>query len=288
MAACGLFLGSTGLADFPAKVSLHGGRARSHLRDLLRYSMSSAGDASANETHLLQATLKQALARSDRDCDLCSNGQDWLLLAMESGGAVQQTLSAVNALPGFHVTGDSKGLLQMVKQLYDTGTNLNERQKKSDPAWRANHIEEKHLLCSLQHVAKTLAVGDFSEDRTTVIGFKETLPVLAEMGPFLDEAFPCAKYIVEHPGAEAAAKNTSKFVDEHSKSSFMLKQPEKDSVVPLYNDMLSFLHVTGCRFKEIAKPAQAGRQTDEEHLRLGLVGRTTMSGKCRQDGKLSR
>lgn len=290
---------TSGVPDIVAGPTSLGSKSRSqHLRDLATYAVTIAGSETSggNLTAVLKATLAKFVEAADEDCNVCSQGkpgeQDWLfvLSGERSSRGSSPARSAINAIPGHFIGPESRGVMRTLKQLYDTGKDINGRQEKSDPAWAANPISEAKLLCSLQLFAKTFAVGDFDAERTKVIGFQERLAVTTDVGSFFDIAFPCARYVIsteqnvegaavlqQSEVAQSIESQVDSWTQVHAGRTFVIK----DNVsVEVCNSMLAWLNVQDCHFNEVAQSSSNTESEDTESARFGLQGQMRLSGEC--------
>lgn len=259
---------------------------------------STQGRADASDRRKSRA-LKQLARHVDKNtgaCDLCGGQQQWLLVLAKSAAASRPTTEILNSLPGYHLMSEGHSVTDTLRELFGVATQINERNLISDPAWKANPISEKHLLCSLQSFARELIVGTFEESRTSVIGFGEVRNATDKNGTQLDfvtKLFPCGRFILqgdEQMGLdmeptmqliqgkpEESQSWQEKFFRNHTASSFVV--PEEYGAAH-FNKVLTWLGVSGCHFQEVAQTTQPQEVTSADGVRLAQTSRTRVAGNC--------
>jgi len=288
-------------------------RTTAALRQLSRYiRTNTTGGKKENSSH--EKEYWAALSnRSDDvlECDLCGGNQQWLFVLAKSRELSKPAVDILNALPGYHLKSAqrSRSAVESLRELHQVASEINERNRISDPAWKANPISENRLLCSLQLFARDLVVGGFEESTTTVIGFDEVRNASDENGTkmdFVSKLFPCARFVLradegmrgnEDDASMALLKDATvsssesqswqqRFLSNHSRGSFLLAE---DYAADHFNSMLTWLGVEGCHFQEVQKPplsvegsSRAPEQATEsaDGLRLAQTSRTRVTGDC--------
>lgn len=236
----------------------------------------------------LQALSEASLTAGE--CDLCGGSQQWLFIVATGRSGSTTMLEMLNAIPGFYLSGENYGVMDKVMRIYDGRANVSDWARAGDSRFQSKPVSETRLLCSLQLFVKAV-LGEFSMDRTEVIGFKEIRHTSPKQRAFWKKVFPCGRFIVN------TRKNTTKqhqsqfqkFLSLSSLESYtrdllrwqaqnsrdVYKLQLEDYSVGNFNKLLSFLGITGCNFTDMAWANKRGTWNSDS-TRARVSGRCTM------------
>merc|ERR1719253_250444 len=197
-------------------------------------------------------------------------------------------LEMLNAVPGFYLAGENYGLMDKVMKIYDSNANVSRRVEAGDPRFKALPSSETKLLCSLQLFVRSV-LGEFSTDRTSVVGFKEIRHTSRKQRAFWKKVFPCGRFIVntrrnttkQHnsqfqkylslSSLESYTKDLELWQTKHTEDVHKLQL--EDYSVGSFNRLLRFLGVAGCNYTDMAWANKRGDwRGDDTHAR--------MTGRC--------
>jgi len=254
----------------------------------------------------VESLVEEELRKGDSvQCDLCR--QDWVIILATGRSGSTSVLQMLNALPGFFVAGEHAGTINDLMHVWrnifrNKGAPLGWPSKdplvgfKSDtqsigPWFHAEHSEMK-VLCTLQSAAQLL-LGEVDTSTYSTLGFKEIRYASPDILDFLTRLFPCARFIVNvRKNIEAQAssafwnrttyddavktletetRNLREWQAKDASKRFLL---ELESFSPdLFNRMLAWLGVTGCRYMQVAHVNDRGSY---DHIASEAV----ISGSC--------
>jgi len=252
----------------------------------------SAGHAWSNGAAAPAASQLGSLAHMMRDgeeCDLCGGAQDWLFILGTGRSGSTTALEMVNAIPGVYLAGENSGVMNTLMDLFESSMSLLEDQAGS----------RNRALCAFQKFVKTI-IGQFDEQTTKVIGFKEIRHLNRKQLSFFKQVFPGAKIILntrknlhsQHqsqfqmdiPLGELTnwTNEVELFQADNSKDTFLLHLEEYNAKT--YNRVLDFLQVQGCYFAFVAHANHGWHWNDDmAHAQRALKG-TCMIDAWSKDG----
>jgi hypothetical protein len=212
------------------------------------------------------------------ECDLCGGAQDWLFILGTGRSGSTTALEMFNAIPGVYLAGENSGVMNTLMDLYESSMAVMEEQAGG----------KNRALCALQRFVKTL-IGQFDEQTTKVIGFKEIRHLNRKQLSFFKKVFPGAKIILntrrnlhtQHqsqfqmdiPIEELSnwTKELELFQVDHPQDTFSLHLEEYNAKT--YNRVLDFLQVQSCYYAFVAHANHGWHWNDDmAHAQRALKG----------------
>jgi hypothetical protein len=195
-------------------------------------------------------------------CDLCDARWVFILGLGRTGST--SLLAMMNLIAGAHLAGENFGILRSLRGLEEKAQKISGQKNK---AWEHGDIDSNRVLCALQSYIK--AIGGFAGS-DVMIGFKEIRHRDEQDLDFFKKLFPCGRFIINtrrdvaaQTLAQKALNWTVKSPIEHqtrrmeawqqaNKQVSLLMRLEDNFTTDGFNNMLSWLGVSGCRFTSLA------------------------------------
>uniref|UniRef100_A0A7S1B1T8 Protein-tyrosine sulfotransferase n=1 Tax=Noctiluca scintillans TaxID=2966 RepID=A0A7S1B1T8_NOCSC len=223
----------------------------------------------------LTEQLAELIRKTPVVCDACEGEFKWQFIVGPGRSGTTTAMMMIDEIPGYYVTGENKGLVNDLQEIFE---NTQSRLPSLTGALRRDGaISEQHLLCAMQDLVR-LSLGSFDEEHTTTIGFKEIRFETTESMVFMQKLFPCAKYIVVTRRNPQLAVGSGWITEENifqminvSETLEAWQGQNADIAFPLqledfslkrFNDMLTWLGVTGCEYTHIAHSNKHGNYSD--------------------------
>eukprot|EP00971_Amphidinium_carterae_P006086 119878-Amphidinium_carterae.1 len=207
-------------------------------------------------------------------CDLCAD--EWVFIIATGRSGSTTLLNMLNLIPGYSLSGENNGIMRAARDFFRRMSVTIARARLSENrhlhgAWQEETpLSAKQVLCNLQSLVRTtLYPRETSE--THIRGFKEIRHDEADV-EFMHKLFPCARFVVntrddvdEQFASQSMEFDSQKITEvedlakvssglkawasEHAPISYQM--PLENFSVDGFNDMLTWLGVTGCRYTAV-------------------------------------
>ena len=173
------------------------------------------------------------------ECNLCQ--RQFIFIIAEGRSGSTTLLHMVNHLPDVELTGEHYGILKDVNEIFKKLTLQMPHSDNFDSFYHKN-LNVKRFKCWAQDLIWELADFGTSNQNTTtnmtIRGFKEIRYADAEVFKFINDLFPCAKYIFNYRSNAEADKVTSKKMWDRNTSFFLVNTEE---TLDLIDDSRKFI-----------------------------------------------
>ena len=139
-------------------------------------------------------------------CDPC--GRRWLIIVSMGRAASTTLMNQMWTLPQIHMGGENSGLFFNLNKAFNqtlTAKSFNETDRVA--AWAHEPVSKELLSCSIQNALEAINPPQNPQENP-ILGFKtirlkaSNTKKLKQIAHFLQESFPCAKFLINYRSAE--------------------------------------------------------------------------------------
>lgn len=145
-----------------------------------------------------------------RHCKPCR--RRWLII-LSMGRSASTTLThQMWKLPGIHMGGEENNLVEKLRDAFNSTLTKLETYQNDTGAWIHEPVSKEIISCSTQNALEAINPPPSNLDKDDLIlGFKANMLFDTEdvtgTARFLQEAFPCARFLINHRSAESVKES---------------------------------------------------------------------------------